>query len=144
MAGLKPGDERFVPYGGGLGQAQLDWLEAELAAAAAAEQRVVIFSHVAVCPGACTDDCVLWNYEEVLRRIHAAGNTVVAVFAGHDHAGGYTRDAAGVHHVTLAAPLETPPPLPCHAVVEVHETALVLRGFGRLPSRLLPFPGSGD
>jgi hypothetical protein len=42
--------------------------------------------------------------------------------------------------VTLAAPLETPPPLPCHTVVDVHEEALLLRGYGRQPSRLLPFP----
>ena len=40
---------------------------------------------------------MLWDYEEALREIHRAG-CVVAVICGHDHAGGYHRDEAGVHH----------------------------------------------
>ena len=52
--------------------------------------------------------------------------------------GGYVRDASGVHHLTFKAPLETPPPAGCHAIVEVSEAALLVRGWGRQESRLLP------
>lgn len=51
--------------------------------------------------------------------------------------GGYVRDETGIHHLTLKAPLETPPPAGCHAIVEVAKDALVVRGFGREESRLL-------
>ena len=107
----------------------------------------------------CDDDTLAWDYDEVLGRLHAAGN-VAAVLSGHDHKvrtirwthepdcsltradvgaqGGYVRDASGVHHLTFKAPLETPPPAGCHAIVEVSEAALLVRGWGRQESRLLP------
>ena len=37
-----------------------------------------------VCPGVCDDDTLAWDYDEVLGRLHAAGN-VAAVLSGHDH-----------------------------------------------------------
>lgn len=47
---------------------------------------------------------MLWDYDAVLRIIHAS-RAVVAVICAHDHDGGYHRDAAGVHHLTLRSPL---------------------------------------
>ena len=35
-------------------------------------------------PETCVGTCLLWNYEEVLRALQAAGN-VVATLAGHTH-----------------------------------------------------------
>ena len=32
----------------------------------------------------CDDDTLAWDYDEVLGRLHAAGN-VAAVLSGHDH-----------------------------------------------------------
>ena len=53
----------------------------------AARQRVIILSHVAVCPGAANDSTLLWNYEKVMALI-AAYSCVAAVLCGHDHSGG--------------------------------------------------------
>ena len=35
-------------------------------------------------PDTCVGTCLLWNYEEVLGELQAAGN-VVATLAGHTH-----------------------------------------------------------
>ena len=53
---------------------------------------------------ACDGTTMLWDYNAVLRIIHAS-RAVVAVICAHDHDGGYHRDAAGVHHLTLRSPL---------------------------------------
>ena len=46
-------DRRFVPYNGGLGSEQMTWLRAELAAASAAGERVLVFCHVILHPLDC-------------------------------------------------------------------------------------------
>lgn len=138
--GLRGLERRWMPYNGAHGAEQLAWLDAELRSAVADEQKVVILTHVAVAPGACSDDCLAWDFDACLALLHGAGaGAVVAVLSGHDHAGGYVRDDAGVHHVTFCAPLETAPPNACHAVVAVHESGLVVQGYGRQPSFNLHF-----
>ena len=140
MIGLAGLEQRWMPYNGSHGSVQLAWLEVTLRGAAAAGEKVIVLTHVAVGPGACYNDCLAWDYEEVLAILHGAGSgAVVAVLSGHDHRGGYAMDDAGVHHLTLRAPLETPPPDPCHAVIEVHADALVVKGYGREVSRVLAF-----
>ena len=65
---------------------QLAWLGTELTAAKAAGERVVVLTHVAVCPGACHDESLSWDYDQVLKLLHDVGQGVVAaVFSGHDH-----------------------------------------------------------
>ena len=210
--------QRFMPYNGAHGPVQLQWLEAELKLAVERGEKVVVITHVGVGPGSCTNDTLAWDYDEVLRLLHGAGEGVVAaVLTGHDHWGGYaTTTAVGVaagdpaaaaaavatgtvmaelkakgfslnasqrailatnqgeggegdssaavewcfahnsdpdfnlppptaggesviHHLTFRAPLETAPPHPCHAVVEVHEDGcLVVHGYGRQQSFVLP------
>ena len=55
-----------MPYNGGLGEEQLAWLRAELAAAAAAAERVVIMCHVILHPKACGGGTMVWDYPEAL------------------------------------------------------------------------------
>ena len=57
-------DKRFVPYNGGLGTEQLTWLRAELADAAAANERVLIMCHVILHPEACGGSTMVWDYPE--------------------------------------------------------------------------------
>ena len=104
---LDPLQRRYVPYNGGLGPAQRAWLEAELAAAAAARERVLVFCHLP-CFSACSRaNNILWDAELVHDLLRKAGPRVVAAFvAGHDHDGGYAVDEDGVHHLVPRAPLE--------------------------------------
>lgn len=137
--GLEGPDRRFVPFNGGLTKTQLSWLSRTLSQNK--EKRVIIFSHIATYPGSCGPVCLIWNYEDVLSVIRKdGGGRVVAFIAGHDHHGGYAFDpSTGVHHVTLASPLETPPPSTCHGVLELFEEAMLLHGSGlmwSLPMRI--------
>ena len=137
-------DRRFVPYNGGVTKSQLAWLEKELNAAVDANQLVVILSHIPLGVGSASSSCLLWNYDEVMSVCSrfAAGKYfgkagVVAVFAGHDHKGGFAVDEDGIHHVTFASPLEAEDCL-AHAFVDVYADMLVVHGEGAVPTRRLP------
>ena len=90
-------DRRFVPYNGGLGAEQLAWLRAELAAAAAASERVVIMCHVILHPRACGGGTMVWDYPEVLEVLRS------------EEAAGALRPAASLP--THCASTCCPPPL---------------------------------
>ena len=151
LADLEGIERRHLPSSGGLGPRQLAWLRSTLAAAKADGERVVIFSHVPMLPGASTDTTLLWNYEEALEilrggeKLELAG-VVVAVLTGHDHIGGYAVDEkTGTHHVTIPSPLETKPgagDADCtFGTVDVFADRLELRSAGGiLKSRTLGFP----
>ena len=102
-AGLVGRERRFQPYGGMVGDQQLSWLRNTLVTAAGEGEVVVVLLHTPLCPGAANNLCLLWNYQDVLDIIKETG-CVIAVFAGHDHEGGYLVQE-GVHHFTLPSPL---------------------------------------
>ena len=145
---------RFVPFNGALGAAQRGWLRGELAAARAARERACVFTHVPLLPaaarrarGAAADapagderwDCCAFDFEEALAALGEFRDVVAAVFAGHDHEGSFGVDAAGIPHVTLAAPLVSAGE-PAHAIVYARADHLELEGAGTVPSRRLDAP----
>ena len=144
VAGLIGNARRFVPFNGAISDTQLRWLEAELAAADAAADRVIVLSHTPLHPSAGRATALAWNYDAVLEQL-AAARGVVAVVAGHDHEGGFAAASAtgGVHHLTLASPLECGPGEVAYGAVDVYLDRLVVRGRGKvfrgLPHR--PRPG---
>eukprot|EP00873_Tetraselmis_striata_P043645 jgi/Tetstr1/463909/TSEL_008719.t1 len=138
--GLEGAAQRWVPFNGGIGAKQLQWLRQELREAAAAGQRVVVLTHLIVHPGASSGRTLLWNYQEVLGVLEAAGGgTVAAVVSGHQHEGGAFSDpATGLHHLALRSPLLAEPGLPGpYAVLEARPGSLTLAGHG-------DFLGSGE
>ncbi|TVU04558.1 hypothetical protein EJB05_47673, partial [Eragrostis curvula] len=139
-SGLDGADRRFVMFNGGVGEAQLRWLDAALRRAARRRERVVVCSHLPVHPGAVSPTGLMWNYEEVRDVIHShgAGSCVVACLAGHFHTGGYAVDGRGVHHRTLEAALECPPGTDAFGYVEVYPDRLRLVGSGRMKSTEMP------
>ena len=64
--GLEGTNRRFVQFGGGASQRQLDWIRAEILEAARLGQKVLMCCHLAFCPGSSPNACLLWNYEEML------------------------------------------------------------------------------
>jgi manganese-dependent ADP-ribose/CDP-alcohol diphosphatase len=147
LEGLQGKQKRFNPFNGGLGEDQIKWLGEELQKADAAGERVVVMSHVPMCPLGAKDVCLLWNYQEVLDVLHAHP-CVVACFYGHDHEGGYRVDDAGIHHVTFQSPLNSvasgPEPRRAHATVSMYSDRLELDGAGIVRSRVLPFSRRDD
>jgi manganese-dependent ADP-ribose/CDP-alcohol diphosphatase len=141
-AGLEGMEQRWVPFNGGLGKAQLTWLRGELQAATAATERVVILSHVLLHPeqGNGDGDCVLWDFREAAEAMAGLEGCIAAVLCGHLHKGGYAIDKqTGIHFVTFQSPLNCGSNDMCHATVEVFDDHLNIQGRGIVPSRILPF-----
>jgi len=122
-------------WNGGVGADQLAWLQAELAAAEAAGERVVVLGHLPILLEASGPYFLLWDHAAVLELLEATP-AVVAYLAGHDHGGGYA-EQAGIHHLTLPGMLEAPEGTNAHAVVEVWPDRLEVRGVGEVIDRTL-------
>ena len=129
--GLEGLNRRWMPYNGGLSEAQLSWLAETLAGAERSKERCLIFSHVPFYPGATDPRAVLWNYESVLQCIYSRSGVVVGCFYGHGHIGGYAQDSHGVHHFVVPSPLETEDTF---CALKVFQDHLSVEGSGGCPS----------
>merc|ERR1712224_781425 len=94
-------------------------------------RKAIIFSHQPIFAEACERTAVVWNCDEVLAILHGFTDTVCAVFAGHDHYGGYAVDGKGLHHVTMSSPMVAAPGSQCWAVLELLDGRARLRCAGR-------------
>jgi manganese-dependent ADP-ribose/CDP-alcohol diphosphatase len=83
--GLAGAARRFVDRSGAASAPQLRWLDAQLAAAGAAAERVVVASHLPLHPETAPPACLLWNYDAVLEVLGRHGGVVAATLAGHAH-----------------------------------------------------------
>jgi len=130
--------KRWVPPNGALSEQQLRWLEQELARSEDRGERVVLLTHLPLLPTYHGNPALLWNFDEV-KRICDKSSSLVLVLSGHDHAGGYVVDQAGVHHVTLPSPLNCKEGDVAFATVDVGPLAFLLRGRGDVPTMELPY-----
>ncbi|MBN2685709.1 MAG: metallophosphoesterase [Pontiellaceae bacterium] len=119
---------------GVVGDAQKEWLQTTLAKANTHGEKVIIFSHHALTKEAAPN-VRMTNNDEVLPIVENAG-CVVAVFAGHDHVGGYGL-RNGIHHITLHSIL-TAPEQNAYAVITVSPDGLIENGAGDEPDREMP------
>ncbi|XP_010205253.2 manganese-dependent ADP-ribose/CDP-alcohol diphosphatase [Colius striatus] len=131
-------EPRFVEFNGGFSQAQLDWFNEVLKFSDENQEKVVVMGHLPIHPEASNAVCLAWNYEDALSVIHSH-QCVVCFLAGHLHDGGYCLDSHGVHHVTLAAIIETPPESNAFGTIYVYEDKMILRGRGRISDRIMTF-----
>src|SRR5690606_4739266 len=79
------GKPNYFDWNGGIGQAQLKWLEKELQKASDIKQKVAVFCHYPLLP---FEAHALWNSEEVL-AILSKFSCVKVYMNGHNHAGNY-------------------------------------------------------
>jgi manganese-dependent ADP-ribose/CDP-alcohol diphosphatase len=121
------------PWNGGLGNAQLTWLERTLADARNARQKVIIVAHHPVLPA---NEHNLWNADEVLALIDRHPH-VVGWINGHNHAGAFG-ERGGVPYVTMRGMVETRDTT-AYATARILPDRMVLTGHGREPSRELVF-----
>ena len=106
-------------------QELMQWLKDELQVAAEQQRAVILFAHIPI--GFQTN---------VLGPILRSYPHIVAAFFGHDHKGGYIRQD-NTHCVTMQGQIETL--VNSFAIVEVFVDRVELSGFGRVPSRVMPF-----
>lgn len=120
----------FMPWNGGIGSAQMTWLENELKEAEVNKRKVIVLCHFPVYPQDCYN---LWNDQAMLSLIwkHPA---VKAYFNGHFHAGNYGF-RHGVHFVNFKGMVQTP--TNAYAKVTLTADSIFIDGYGREPSRRL-------
>eukprot|EP01087_Luapelamoeba_hula_P002343 TRINITY_DN12025_c0_g1_i1.p1 TRINITY_DN12025_c0_g1~~TRINITY_DN12025_c0_g1_i1.p1 ORF type:complete len:316 (+),score=58.88 TRINITY_DN12025_c0_g1_i1:16-963(+) len=141
LAGLAGPQQRYVPFNGALGEAQRRWLEQELDNCDDGT-KVIIATHIPIMEGSCQDSCLLWDCEEIKALFLKSKAKVVAVFAGHDHDGGYKLDErSGVHHITMPSPMlcKNVGHTTAHALLHLHNDHIELVGSGSVSSRTLRF-----
>jgi len=128
--GFKDGQKTHLMHdcNGGLGAKQLEWFREELRQAAEEKDRVVVCCHQPLHPNASEGLSMVWDFQEALDAIYGRPGVVAAVIAGHYHFGGYHKDAQGVHHLTLQAPLVRGGNGSAYGTVEVFVDKLVVRG----------------
>jgi manganese-dependent ADP-ribose/CDP-alcohol diphosphatase len=116
-----------------LGEKQLEWLKLKLDSSQRHRERVIIFNHYALYKAAAAKHRMKIS-EPVAEIINNFG-CVVAYFAGHDHAGGYSF-TNGVHHLTLRGMVEAPVEN-SFAIMEVYPKMIKVIGFGKEITREL-------
>jgi manganese-dependent ADP-ribose/CDP-alcohol diphosphatase len=121
FTGLPEDKHRFVPYNGAFSATQIEWVRHRLISARDHGRSVLVFTHVPVYAPATRKKNCAWNCEDLLEVLHSLSDVVTAVFAGHDHSGGYAVDGCGIHHVTLSAPLTAAIGDDRYAVLECHD-----------------------
>jgi 3',5'-cyclic AMP phosphodiesterase CpdA len=114
---------------------QLDWFRGVLAQAKARQERVLCFCHYPLIKE-MDKGHVAAKPAPVMKILEESG-CVVAWMAGHDHSGGHVL-RNGIHHLTLRGMIETKD-TPAAAIIRLFPDHLSITGYGREPSRELPF-----
>ena len=110
----------------------MEWITAELEAAQAAGQRVIVFCHYPLIPAA--DPHNLWNAEQLVALFGKYTN-VVAYMNGHNHRGNYGTNS-NCHYVNFKGMVETEKDT-AYAVVKCFPDRLEIEGYGLEPDREL-------
>jgi predicted phosphodiesterase len=126
------GSLRFsgMPWNGGIGSTQLQWLSSELKSADSAGKNVLVICHFPLfAPGNHT----LFDNREVFSLI-SRHRCVKAYFCGHYHAGNY-QERDGIHLVNFKGMVDTP--VNAFAMVTLTSDSILINGYGREPDRWL-------
>jgi manganese-dependent ADP-ribose/CDP-alcohol diphosphatase len=118
-------------WNGGVGAEQLAWIEQTLEHARGEGEKVVLTAHHPVFP---INEHNAYNDTELVDLLSSYEN-VVAWFNGHNHAGNYGF-TGGIHFVNFKGMVDTT--VTSYATVQAHDDRLVIEGFGREPSRIVP------
>ena len=119
-----------MPWNGGIGRQQMQWLEERLRDADSAGRKVIVCCHF---PLFGKDDHLLFNSIEVFSLI-SHHPSVKAYFNGHYHSGGYV-EKDGIHVVNFKGMVDTEQN--AFGVVTLSRDSIIIQGYGRETSRKL-------
>ncbi|MCJ9673651.1 MULTISPECIES: metallophosphoesterase [unclassified Neorhizobium] len=118
-------------WNGGVSDEQFGWLEAVLARASAADEKVVVMGHYPLYP---ENEHNLWGAERLTDLFARSGN-VIAYLNGHNHVGNLGR-AGNTWYVNFKGMVDTEAEN-TFAVVEIFADRIEIIGHGREESRTL-------
>ena len=118
-------------WNGGIGKAQIDWLESRLNVAAQSAEKVIVFCHYPVYPPARYN---LLNQEEVLMLIKNYKGVKLWI-NGHNHDGNYGL-FGDIHFLNVKGMVEGEHDL-AWSVVHIYENTIEIAGFGNEVSATL-------
>ena len=119
-----------LPWNGGIGSVQMEWLEEQLKLAEQGSRKVVVACHF---PLFSKGNHNLFNNEELFALI-SRYRCVKAWFSGHYHAGNY-QEREGIHLLNFMGMVDTPHN--AFSVVTLTGSAIKVKGYGREPDRSL-------
>jgi 3',5'-cyclic AMP phosphodiesterase CpdA len=119
-------------YNAGIGKVQMEWIAAELEAAKAAAQSVIVFCHYPLIPAG--DPHNLWNSEELV-ALFGKHKHIAAYMNGHNHKGNYGK-SGGCHYVNFKGMVETENET-AYSVVKCFPDRIEIEGYGLEPDREL-------
>lgn len=117
-------------WDGGIGPAQLLWLDKTLTAADNAGQKVALFCHFPIAP---ENPHNLWNANDIISHI-APHASVKLWLNGHNHDGNYGV-VSGIHCLNLKGMLDTEET--SYAVLSFYTDKIAVKGYGREGDRTL-------
>ena len=127
------GADNAQSWNASLSDTQFAWLQQRLAAAKLAGEQVVVLGHYPIWPpGSHT----MWDAERIAALLSGQDH-VLAYLSGHDHRGNLGHRGRTAF-VNFRGMVDTPDDN-AYAIVEIHADRLQIFGFGREPSRTLPF-----
>lgn len=129
--GLPRDKLRWVPFNGGIGEEQLQWLQRTLTLAKQHQEKVILFCHQPVY-APTRPNSLVWNAEEVLQLLWSFDN-VVMWMAGHDHGGQSYLDEKGIVHLVPPAPIECELGEKTFGYFDVFQDHLRLHWVGKSP-----------
>lgn len=118
-------------WDGGIGEAQMRWIDAQLATADRRGLKVMLFSHFPLFP---ENPHNLWNAPDVIAMLERHASAKIWL-DGHNHDGNYGV-RAGIHYVNLKAMLDTPDT--AYARLDFFPDRVIVHGTGRQRDLVLP------
>jgi manganese-dependent ADP-ribose/CDP-alcohol diphosphatase len=135
----REGEENALPWNGGCGADQLDWLEGVLKQARTDAVNVIVGGHHPCAPESAASMHMMFDAKIVTDMLKKYNDVVRAYFAGHYHSGGYAK-LDSVHHVTFNSILDSDE-TNSYAFVHLYPDKIEIEGVGTrgTPSRTLTF-----
>lgn len=125
------GKDNAQTWNGGVGAAQLAWIEQILNHAQKEGDKVVLNAHHPIYPSSSYN---AYNDDQLVDLVTSYDN-VVAWFNGHNHDGNYGF-TGGKHFLNFKGMVDTTET--AYSTVQAFDDHLVVDGFGREPDRILP------
>ncbi len=120
----KAGAPNAHSWNGGIGKAQMKWLEREIDNSHKDNQNIILFCHFPIYPENQSEN--LWNANEI-RNIVESRNRKMVFMNGHTHRSNYCLNN-GVHYVSLRGMVEMDEN--SFATAEIYKDSISVKGYG--------------